>query len=377
MSNKTNSQTEEPKPSTKDNSSPHSVAFIHNLLDEYGLDPYEFRLYTHIVRRTGGKPQGVCFASLRKIAAICKMSMRKAQQSMKVLVKANLVEQNKRTGRTDEYRVTYFNTWTPREKLDKVRKDVLSGNAQDSHDFDESNALDGSNVSVISLGSNSSDESDGSGENIDVIQADQDLLSLATDILSKKGFDEQFKVSKASQYLGYRLKNLLKVEKNYQLILAQAKEALFISIPQDILKKHVLQICFWENIPYEPGHVEKKLAIIWVKPSKKQLFLDSLDAPYWNKLQVPEKTTEQVYLNELQENIYHEDSYGMYPVKDGSEVISKEEFNINNLSDNSTFLVFSDKDNNLFPSTWEVSIKSKEDLEEFVEYFSDVLMKEN
>jgi predicted transcriptional regulator len=98
-----------------------SVAFIHNVLDEYGLDPYEFRLYAHIVRRTGGKPEGVCFASLSKIAKTCKMSMRKAQQSLKFLIKAQLVIQKKRKGRTDEYRVTLYSSWVLGEELDKLR----------------------------------------------------------------------------------------------------------------------------------------------------------------------------------------------------------------------------------------------------------------
>jgi hypothetical protein len=34
---------------------PNSVAFVHDFLDAYGLDPYEFRIYCHIVRRTGGE----------------------------------------------------------------------------------------------------------------------------------------------------------------------------------------------------------------------------------------------------------------------------------------------------------------------------------
>ncbi|MBU7584161.1 MAG: helix-turn-helix domain-containing protein [Nostoc sp. TH1S01] len=107
-------------------SAPSSIAYIHNLLDEYGLDPYEFRLYAHIVRRTGGKPDGVCFASLRKTAEICKMSMRKAQQAMKVLINANLVTQKKRTGRTDEYKVTPIHTWVAKEELDNIRKGKVS-----------------------------------------------------------------------------------------------------------------------------------------------------------------------------------------------------------------------------------------------------------
>ena len=105
---------------------PASVAFIHNYLDEYSLDPYEFRLYAHVVRRTGGKPEGVCFASLKKIAQTCKMSTRKAQQAMQVLIKANLVSQNKRGGRTDEYRVKPASEWAPRQQLDEIREEVRS-----------------------------------------------------------------------------------------------------------------------------------------------------------------------------------------------------------------------------------------------------------
>jgi predicted transcriptional regulator len=126
MQAKVETPAEESKFYVKVDSAPSSIAYIHNLLDEYGLDPYEFRLYTHIVRRTGGKPDGVCFASLRKTAEICKMSMRKAQQAMKVLINANLVTQKKRTGRTDEYKVTPIHTWVVKEELDKIRKGKVS-----------------------------------------------------------------------------------------------------------------------------------------------------------------------------------------------------------------------------------------------------------
>jgi predicted metal-binding transcription factor (methanogenesis marker protein 9) len=105
---------------------PISVAFIHNYLDEFGLDPYEFRLYAHVVRRTGGKPEGVCFASLTKIGKLCKMSPRKAQQAMKVLLKANLVTQSKRKGRTDEYHVTLSRDWIDSSELEKIRKEIAA-----------------------------------------------------------------------------------------------------------------------------------------------------------------------------------------------------------------------------------------------------------
>lgn len=101
---------------------PASIAYIHNFLDEYGLDPYEFRLYAHIVRRTGGKPGGVCFSTIANIATICKISSRKAQQAIKVLKEANFIKQTKRPGRTDEYRVVPASEWVSREELVEVRR---------------------------------------------------------------------------------------------------------------------------------------------------------------------------------------------------------------------------------------------------------------
>jgi hypothetical protein len=117
-------------------SPPTSVAFVHNYLDEYGLDPYEFRVYAHMVRRTGGKPDGVCFASLSKTAGICQMSVRKAQQAIKVLTQANLLSQSKRKGRTDEYRVVPTAQWVKSSELELIRKAVASGKAKEVSSVD-------------------------------------------------------------------------------------------------------------------------------------------------------------------------------------------------------------------------------------------------
>lgn len=101
---------------------PSSVAFIHRFMDEYGLDPYEFRIYTHMVRRTGGKLQGVCFSSISTISDICKISSRKTQQTIRVLINARFITQNKRLGRTDEYRVRPASEWVSREELVEIRR---------------------------------------------------------------------------------------------------------------------------------------------------------------------------------------------------------------------------------------------------------------
>ncbi|MGF1938308.1 MAG: helix-turn-helix domain-containing protein [Nostoc sp. ChiQUE02] len=98
--------------------------FVHNLLDEYGLDPYEFRIYAHAVRRTGGKLDGKYFASLNKTAEICQMSVRKAQYALKFLCEAGFLNQEKRKGRTDQYRITHSREWAKPENLEVIREKV-------------------------------------------------------------------------------------------------------------------------------------------------------------------------------------------------------------------------------------------------------------
>lgn len=106
------------------NNRPDSVMFVHNLLDEYGLDPYEFRIYAHAVRRTGGKLDGKYFASLNKTAEICQMSVRKAQYALKFLCEAGFLIQEKRRGRTDQYRIRHSRDWAKPEELEVIRERV-------------------------------------------------------------------------------------------------------------------------------------------------------------------------------------------------------------------------------------------------------------
>lgn len=102
---------------------PNSVAFVHDFLDSYGLDPYEFRVYSHIVRRTGGKPEKECFASLATMSAICKISERKVQQVLKFLVAARMITKEKNSGRkTDVYRVRHSSEWVPKPQLAELRR---------------------------------------------------------------------------------------------------------------------------------------------------------------------------------------------------------------------------------------------------------------
>ncbi len=78
---------------------PQKAIFVHSALDQADLDVYEFRLLGHIARR------GSCFASLATTANICKMSVRKAQSTLKSLEKRGFIEKKQRLGRTDVYKL--------------------------------------------------------------------------------------------------------------------------------------------------------------------------------------------------------------------------------------------------------------------------------
>lgn len=107
---------------------PQTPLFVHSFIDEYKLDPYEFRVYAHVVRRVGAKVDRDFFASLKKTAQVCEMSVRRVQYSLRVLSKAGFLEKvEKRTGRTDVYRITPPSTWKPPESLEQIRQEVRGG----------------------------------------------------------------------------------------------------------------------------------------------------------------------------------------------------------------------------------------------------------
>jgi DNA-binding transcriptional regulator GbsR (MarR family) len=104
-----------------------SWIYVNNVLDDYGLDPYEFRIYAHVARRTGGRTQGEFFASLKKTAEICKMSVRKVQYALKVLCDAGfLVQLQQRKGRTNKYQLAPRSSWVTASNLAEIRKKSLS-----------------------------------------------------------------------------------------------------------------------------------------------------------------------------------------------------------------------------------------------------------
>ena len=81
--------------------------FVHGYLDLYGLDPYEFRVLAHIACE-GNSP-----GSVETIAAICMMSPRKVQTTLKRLMERGLIRRHEQKGRPNTYDIQTRKDWQP------------------------------------------------------------------------------------------------------------------------------------------------------------------------------------------------------------------------------------------------------------------------
>lgn len=121
--------------------------------------------------------------------------------------------------------------------------------------------------------------------NIQVLEGGEDLMSLAISMLAELGCNEVFEQNRTSQYIGYRLKNAGKGAKRYQLVLAQRKESLYISLPKDIFNKYLLTLIFLtEDVITDKGNekTQSQLKLFWVRPSKEDVFFEISNS--YNKL---------------------------------------------------------------------------------------------
>lgn len=84
---------------------------VHAELDDYGLDPYAFRVYAHLARRAG--QHGVHWETVRNTAEICRMSPRRVHDALQLLVDQGLVTKQTYRGQASEYRLTPRREWRP------------------------------------------------------------------------------------------------------------------------------------------------------------------------------------------------------------------------------------------------------------------------
>jgi hypothetical protein len=82
-----------------------SELFTYHAIDDYGLDPFEFRVLHRIARR------GDCWESAPQIAQGCKMGKTKAHEVLNTLEACGLIEANPRLGQSTIYRVKPFTEW--------------------------------------------------------------------------------------------------------------------------------------------------------------------------------------------------------------------------------------------------------------------------
>lgn len=86
-----------------------NIIFIHKDLDDFGLDPYSFRIYSRIVRRAG---RGESWENNKNMAAGCCMSEAQVKKSLNILVRHGLIIKESRPGKTCIYRVAPRRNWS-------------------------------------------------------------------------------------------------------------------------------------------------------------------------------------------------------------------------------------------------------------------------
>jgi hypothetical protein len=94
-------------------------AFIPAHLDDYGLTPYEFRIYARIARRNGSSGS---WESVRNMAKACQMSEQKAKEVLRFLVLAGMIDRQGRPGLTSVYRLRPVHEWQCPENLGDIRR---------------------------------------------------------------------------------------------------------------------------------------------------------------------------------------------------------------------------------------------------------------
>lgn len=110
---------------------------VHSELDDIGLDPFAFRVYSHIVRRVGGKADGVFWESATNASRHCRMALSTYRKALAQLISLRLVTAQERPGATTVYTLTPKREWkrVPLSDVAGVKagplSDVIGGGLSD------------------------------------------------------------------------------------------------------------------------------------------------------------------------------------------------------------------------------------------------------
>ena len=99
-------------------------AIIPSFLDDYGLDPYEMRVYIRLARRAG--MGGQCWESIPNMARACLMSPTKVKNCLALLAAAHLIKQLKRPGASNVYELMPECHWVKASSLERLRTEVTT-----------------------------------------------------------------------------------------------------------------------------------------------------------------------------------------------------------------------------------------------------------
>ncbi len=99
-------------------------AIIPSFLDDYGLDPYEMRVYIRLARRAG--MGGQCWESIPNMARACLMSPTKVKNCLALLAAAQLIKQLLRPGSSNVYELMPECHWVKASSLERLRTEVTS-----------------------------------------------------------------------------------------------------------------------------------------------------------------------------------------------------------------------------------------------------------
>jgi hypothetical protein len=89
-----------------------TVVFYDVELDDAGLNPYQFRVYNRIARRSGGGDHN-CTESLAKMASDCQMSRPTLIRAIAELIRRRMIRRISRLGDTSYYALTDKSKWIP------------------------------------------------------------------------------------------------------------------------------------------------------------------------------------------------------------------------------------------------------------------------
>jgi hypothetical protein len=93
---------------------------VPSYLDDFGLDPYEYRIYSHIVRRAG---KNGCFESIPNMSKHCLISEKIVRRSLKVLLESKLIAIVASVpGKSVVYEITPREEWCDPSKLPGLRE---------------------------------------------------------------------------------------------------------------------------------------------------------------------------------------------------------------------------------------------------------------